>query len=96
MKNFAEASGELIEELKETLDEVRESMDEEQGELIDEICQDLTENLSESRVTGDRADRIVRDMLADGPKFRRAAADGDQQPARRARSSRFPQCEGKR
>ena len=66
VKNFAEASGELIEELKETLDEVRESMDEEQGELIDEICQDLTENLERIQGHGDRADRIVRDMLRMG------------------------------
>lgn len=66
VKNFAEASGELIEELKETLDEVRESMDGEQRELIDEICQDLTENLERIQGHGDRADRIVRDMLRMG------------------------------
>ena len=66
VKNFAEASGELIEELKETLDEVRESMDEEQSGLIDEICQDLTENLERIEGHGDRADRIVRDMLRMG------------------------------
>ncbi len=66
VKNFAEASSELIEELRETLDEVRESMDGEQRELIDEICQDLTENLERIRSHGDRADRIVRDMLRMG------------------------------
>ena len=66
VKNFAEASSELIEELRETLDEVRESMDGEQRELIDEICQDLTENLERIRGHGDRADRIVRDMLRMG------------------------------
>ncbi len=66
VKNFAEASTELIEELKETLDEVRESMDEEQRGLIDEICQDLTANLERIEGHGDRADRIVRDMLRMG------------------------------
>ena len=75
VKNFAEASGELIEELKETLDEVRESMDGEQRELIDEICQDLTENLERIRGHGDRADMIVRDMLRMG----RSSA-GERQP----------------
>ena len=66
VKNFAEASSELIEELRETLDEIRESMDPEQRALIDEICQDLTENLERIRSHGDRADRIVRDMLRMG------------------------------
>ena len=66
VKNFAEASSELIEELRETLDEVRESMDEEQRGLIDEICQDLTQNLERIQGHGDRADRIVRDMLRMG------------------------------
>ena len=66
VKNFAEASSELIDELKETLDEVGESMDTEQRELIDEICQDLTENLERIGGHGDRADRIVRDMLRMG------------------------------
>ena len=66
VKNFAEASSELIEELRETLDEVRESMDEEQRGLIDEICQDLTQNLERIQGHGERADRIVRDMLRMG------------------------------
>ena len=66
VKNFAEASSELIEELRETLDEVRESIDEEQRGLIDEICQDLTQNLERIQGHGERADRIVRDMLRMG------------------------------
>ena len=66
VKNFAEASAELIDELKETLDEAGESMDGEQRGLIDEICRDLTENLERIEGHGDRADRIVRDMLRMG------------------------------
>ena len=75
VKNFAEASSELIEELKETLDESAESMDEEQRGLIDEICQDLVENFERIGGHGDRADRIVRDMLRMG----RSSA-GERQP----------------
>ena len=75
VKNFAEASGELIEELKETLEEIHESMDEEQRGLIEEICQDLTDNFERIRGHGDRADRIVRDMLRMG----RSSA-GERQP----------------
>lgn len=75
VKNFAEASGELIEELKETLEEVHESMDEEQRGLIEEICQDLADNFERIRGHGDRADRIVRDMLRMG----RSSA-GERQP----------------
>ena len=75
VKNFAEASSELIEELKETLDESGDSMDEEQRGLIDEICQDLVENFERIRGHGDRADRIVRDMLRMG----RSSA-GERQP----------------
>ena len=75
VKNFAEASGELIEELKETLEEIHESMDEEQRGLIEEICQDLADNFERIRGHGDRADRIVRDMLRMG----RSSA-GERQP----------------
>lgn len=74
VKNFSEASTELIEELKEVLDESGESVDEEQRELINEICQDLTENLERIGGHGDRADRIVRDML------RMGRSSGDRQP----------------
>ena len=74
VKNFAEASSELIEELKEVLDESGDSVEGEQRELIDEICQDLTENLERIGGHGDRADRIVRDML------RMGRSSGDRQP----------------
>ena len=66
VKNFSEASEELVEELGETLEEAGESLKEEQRDLVKEISQDLTENLERIRHHGDRADRIVRDMLTMG------------------------------
>lgn len=66
VKNFAEASEELLEELGETLQQGGETLSEEQRELIDDICRDLNENLERIRNHGDRADRIVRDMLMMG------------------------------
>ena len=66
VKNFSEASEELLEELAETLAEVEEALNEDQRSLVDEIKQDLVENLGRIRHHGDRADRIVRDMLTMG------------------------------
>ena len=66
VKNFAEASEELLEELRETLAEVGESPLDEQQELIDELNQDLTDNMGRIRHHSERADRIVRDMLMMG------------------------------
>ena len=74
VKNFSEASAELVDELKETLEELPapegDDADGQDGdnprELVEEICQDLVENLTRIRSHGERADRIVRDMLAMG------------------------------
>ena len=66
VKNFSEASEELVDELKETLEELAEKLDEEQRDLITEISQDLVENMGRIRHHGERADRIVRDMLVMG------------------------------
>ena len=66
VKNFSEASQELLEELDEVLQEVGESLSDEQRGMVDEVKQDLTENLGRIRHHGDRADRIVRDMLTMG------------------------------
>ena len=89
VKNFSEASEELLDELKETLDELPgadagdgEGGEDESGaggdprELVKEICQDLVDNLGRIRSHGNRADRIVRDMLAMGRgSGRRQATD---------------------
>lgn len=66
VKNFAEASEELLEELEETLQQGGEKLSKEQRELTADICCDLNENLERIRNHGNRADRIVRDMLMMG------------------------------
>ena len=63
VKNFSEVSAELIDELREVLDEAEDELTDEQRELILEIAEDLTENLGRIRSHGDRANRIVHDML---------------------------------
>ena len=71
VKNFAEASQELLEELNEVVEEIGDGMEAEQRGIVEEVCQDLTENLGRIRGHGERADRIVQDML----KMGRDAAD---------------------
>ncbi len=66
VKNFSEASGELVEELQETLEEETDKFDEDQRSLIEEILGDLESNLERIGHHGGRADRIVRDMLKMG------------------------------
>ena len=63
VKNFSEVSQELITEMREVLDE-EESDD--QKDLIAEISQDLSDNLERILSHGDRANRIVHDMLMMG------------------------------
>ena len=74
VKNFSEASQELVAELNEELTDGGSDLDEEQQSLIREICQDLTANMDRIRHHGERADRIVRDMLKMG------ADSGERQP----------------
>ena len=66
VKNFSEASEELLGELDEILVEVGENMDDEDKDYIQEISGDLTSNLERIRTHGDRANRIVNDMLMMG------------------------------
>ena len=66
VKNFAEASEELIVELKEILDDVGKDLSDENRSYINEIAGDLTANVDRIRSHGERADRIVRDMLMMG------------------------------
>ena len=63
VKNFSEVSEELLAEMREALDEGDESLD---VGLISDISNDLTENLERIRHHGDRANRIVHDMLMMG------------------------------
>ena len=67
VKNFSESSEELLDEMRETFEENEDgSLDDEQRELIQDIFSDLTENLERIRMHGDRANRIVQDMLLMG------------------------------
>ncbi len=66
VKNFAEASEELLEEFQEVLEESGDSLPEADREIIEEVSQDLTDNLARIRSHGDRANRIVQDMLSMG------------------------------
>ena len=66
VKNFSEVSEELLVEFKEVMEEVEEKVGEEQYGLLEEISGDLTSNLERIRSHGDRANRIVHDMLMMG------------------------------
>ena len=66
VKNFSEASEELLTELEEVLADVGDNIGEEDKEYIEEISGDLTGNLERIRTHGDRANRIVNDMLMMG------------------------------
>ena len=67
VKNFSEASEELLEEFREILDETAngEVSDEDMSYIL-EIVGDLEDNLERIRSHGDRANRIVQDMLMMG------------------------------
>ncbi len=66
VKNFAEASQELIDELKELLEDIGGDLSDDNKDYINEIAGDLTGNVERIRSHGERADRIVRDMLMMG------------------------------
>ncbi|MYA18997.1 MAG: HAMP domain-containing protein [Chloroflexi bacterium] len=66
VNNFSESSGELIEELKEILEEEGVELPEEQRDLVDEITGDIASNVERIRSHGERANRIVQDMLSMG------------------------------
>ena len=74
VNNFSEASGELIDELKEILEEEGVVLPDEQRGLVEEITGDLTSNVTRIRSHGERANRIVHDML------RMGRDSGDWQP----------------
>lgn len=66
VKNFAEVSEELLGELQGILAASGQAMEDEQREEVKDICQDLTESLESILQHGDRANRIVHDMLQMG------------------------------
>ena len=66
VKNFSEASEDLLSELDEVLTDIGDDLDNEDKDYIQEISGDLTSNLERIRNHGDRANRIVNDMLMMG------------------------------
>ena len=66
VKNFSEGSDELLAELRETLDENAERLEEDQQALLRDISSELAENMERIRNHGERANRIVQDMLMMG------------------------------
>ena len=74
VKNFSEASEDLLAELRETLEESADRLDQDQQALVQEISGELVSNLERIRSHGERADRIVHDMLMMG------RGSGEQQP----------------
>ena len=64
VNNFSEVSGELLEELEETLAKGRNgAMDDEDLEIVDEIISDLSANMERISTNGGRASRMVQAML---------------------------------
>ena len=74
VKNFSEASDDLLDELRETLDEAADRLDQEQKDLVADISGDLSDNMGRIKFHGERANRIVQDMLMMG------RGTGGQQP----------------
>lgn len=66
VKNFSEASEDLLDELKEVLTENGGEITSDDRNLIQEISEDLVDNLGRIRTHGERANRIVHDMLSMG------------------------------
>ena len=66
VKNFSEVSEDLVAELKEVLSDGDAKLNDEQRELIEEICGELNGNLERIQSHGQRANRIVHDMLLMG------------------------------
>ena len=63
IKNFAEGSEEILDELTEVVGEAAESLEESQRGLIVEISGELKDSLNRIQNNTNRAERIVRDML---------------------------------
>ncbi len=66
MRNFSEASEELAVELGEAIAPLVADLPDDERSAIEDLARDLTDNLLRIRSHGDRADRIVRDMVMIG------------------------------
>ena len=66
MKNFSEASEELVAELREAIEHHVGDLEDDERGLIVGITDELAENMLRMRTHGERANRIVRDMVMIG------------------------------
>ncbi|WP_446831953.1 ATP-binding protein [Candidatus Foliamicus sp.] len=66
VKNFSEVSVELLDELREVIKEGDGQLSADDRGLLEEICGDVNSNLERIQHHGQRANRIVRDMLKMG------------------------------
>ena len=66
INNFSEVSQELIKEMEDVLQEEGVELPVEQSGLVEDIFGDLRDNLGRIRNHGERANRIVQDMLQMG------------------------------
>ncbi|MDE0654284.1 MAG: ATP-binding protein [bacterium] len=66
MKNFSEASEDLVAELRHEIDRRAGELSEDGRRVIVGATEELADNLRRIRSHGDRADRIVRDMVTMG------------------------------
>ena len=66
VNNFSEVSEELVTEMQEVLKEEGATLTDEQTGLVEDIFGDLRSNLARIRSHGERANRIVHDMLLMG------------------------------
>ena len=66
MKNFSEASEELVAELREAIEHHVEDLEDDERGLIVGITDELAENMLRMRTHAERANRIVRDMVMIG------------------------------
>ena len=66
VNNFSEVSEELVTELQEVLKEEGATLTEEQTGLVEDIFGNLRDNLGRIRSHGERANRIIHDMLQMG------------------------------
>ncbi len=66
VNNFSEVSQELVTELQDVLNEEGAALTDEQTGMVEDIFGDLRDNLGRIRSHGERANRIVHDMLQMG------------------------------
>ena len=66
VNNFSEVSEELVTELQGVLKEEGAALTDEQTGLVEDVFGDLRNNLTRIRSHGERANRIVHDMLLMG------------------------------